>query len=75
MSWLGETTDEAKGTGYLIGTAIFVLAVLVQISAESDRVANFQSIFQEVHGKTERMIHLQKQRGGRLAKGAACRGR
>ena len=23
MSWLGETTDEAKGTGYLIGTAIF----------------------------------------------------
>ena len=35
MSWLGETTDEAKGTGYLIGTAIFgvifVAAVLVQI--------------------------------------------
>ena len=23
MSWLGETTSEAKGTGYLIGTAIF----------------------------------------------------
>ena len=23
MSWLGETTAEAKGTGYLIGTAIF----------------------------------------------------
>src|SRR3954469_5153965 len=37
MSWLGETTDEAKGTGYLIGTAIFgvlfVVAVLVQIKA------------------------------------------
>ena len=23
MSWLGETTAEAKGSGYLIGTAIF----------------------------------------------------
>src|SRR6476469_7629983 len=38
MSWLGETTDEAKGTGYLIGTAIFgvifVAAVLVQITAK-----------------------------------------
>lgn len=38
MSWLGETTIEAKGTGYLIGTAIFgvifVVAVLVQIRAE-----------------------------------------
>jgi uncharacterized membrane-anchored protein len=38
MSWLGETTDEAKGTGYLIGTAIFgvifVAAVLVQIKAK-----------------------------------------
>lgn len=37
MSWLGETTAEAKGTGYLIGTAIFgvifVVAVLVQIKA------------------------------------------
>lgn len=37
MSWLGETTAEAKGTGYLIGTAIFgvifVAAVLVQIKA------------------------------------------
>jgi uncharacterized membrane-anchored protein len=37
MSWLGETTPEAKGTGYLIGTAIFgvifVAAVLVQIKA------------------------------------------
>src|SRR5205085_10321179 len=38
MSWLGETTDEAKGTGYLVGTAIFgiifVAAVLVQIKAK-----------------------------------------
>ena len=38
MSWLGETTTEAKGTGYLIGTAIFgvifVGAVLVQIKAK-----------------------------------------
>src|SRR5947207_9700198 len=38
MSWLGETTDEAKGTGYLIGTAlfgvIFVVAVLIQIKAK-----------------------------------------
>src|SRR5437588_9660910 len=37
MSWLGETTTEAKGTGYLIGTGIFgvifVAAVLVQIRA------------------------------------------
>src|ERR1044071_5182030 len=38
MSWLGETTPEAKGTGYLIGTAIFgvifVAAVMVQIRAK-----------------------------------------
>src|SRR5438046_4112703 len=38
MSWLGETTPEAKGTGYLIGTAIFgvifAAAVLVQIRAK-----------------------------------------
>jgi uncharacterized membrane-anchored protein len=37
MSWLGETTPEAKGTGYLIGTAlfgvVFIAAVLVQIKA------------------------------------------
>jgi len=37
MSWLGETTSDAKGTGYLIGTAIFgvifIVAVLVQIRA------------------------------------------
>lgn len=39
MSWLGETTAEAKGTGYLIGTAIFgvifIAAVLVQIRAKN----------------------------------------
>lgn len=38
MSWLGETTAEAKGTGYLIGTAIFgvifIAAVLWQIRAK-----------------------------------------
>lgn len=38
MSWLGETTVEAKGTGYLIGTAIFgvifIAAVLIQIRAK-----------------------------------------
>src|SRR3978361_874665 len=38
MSWLGETTAAAKGSGYLIGTAIFgvifVAAVLVQIRAK-----------------------------------------
>src|ERR1700675_4740214 len=38
MSWLGETTVAAKGTGYLVGTAIFgvifVAAVLVQIKAK-----------------------------------------
>src|SRR5690349_18751759 len=38
MSWLGETTPEAKGTGYLIGTmifgVIFIAAVLVQIWAK-----------------------------------------
>src|SRR2546426_10163621 len=37
MSWLGETTAAATGTGYLVGTAIFgvlfVAAVLVQIKA------------------------------------------
>jgi uncharacterized membrane-anchored protein len=37
MSWLGETTAEANGSGYLIGTAIFgvifIAAVLVQIKA------------------------------------------
>jgi len=38
MSWLGETTPEAKGTGYPIGTGIFgvifIGAVLVQIRAK-----------------------------------------
>jgi uncharacterized membrane-anchored protein len=38
MSWLGETTPEAKAGGYLIGTAIFgvifIVAVLVQIGAK-----------------------------------------
>lgn len=38
MSWLGETTSEGNGSGYLIGTAIFgvifVVAVLVQIRAK-----------------------------------------
>src|SRR6476619_3992867 len=38
MSWLGETTAEAKGTGYLIGTGIFgvifIIAVLIQIRAK-----------------------------------------
>lgn len=39
MSWLGETTPEATGTGYLIGTAIFgvifIAAVVVQIKARN----------------------------------------
>src|SRR3954471_14793614 len=38
MSWLGETTEEATGKGYLIGTGIFgvifVAAVLAQIWAK-----------------------------------------
>ncbi|NOT47555.1 MAG: hypothetical protein HOP17_07365 [Acidobacteria bacterium] len=38
MSWLGETTADANGWGYLIGTGIFGLifavAVLIQIKAE-----------------------------------------
>src|SRR3954454_22522184 len=38
MSWLGETTEEATGRGYLIGTAIFgvifVAAVLFPIKAK-----------------------------------------
>ncbi len=37
MSWLGETTSEANGLGYLIGTAIFgaifIVAVIIQIKA------------------------------------------
>ena len=38
MSWLGETTADGNGSGYLIGTAIFgvifIVAVLVQILAK-----------------------------------------
>src|ERR1700724_2019433 len=38
MSWLGEKTAAAKGTGYLVGTAIFglifVVAVFAQIKAK-----------------------------------------
>ena len=38
MSWLGETTPSATGSGYLIGTGIFgvifIAAVIVQIIAE-----------------------------------------
>ncbi len=37
MSWLGETTAEATGTGYIIGTAIFgtifIVVVLIQMRA------------------------------------------
>jgi uncharacterized membrane-anchored protein len=39
MSWLGETTEDATGRGYLIGTAIFgaifIVAVLIQIKAKN----------------------------------------
>jgi uncharacterized membrane-anchored protein len=39
MSWLGETTAEAKGTGYLVGTGIFgvivIVAVVLQIRAKT----------------------------------------
>ncbi|MGI8813223.1 MAG: COG4705 family protein [Pyrinomonadaceae bacterium] len=38
MSWLGETTAEANGMGYLIGTAIFgvifIVAVIIQIKSD-----------------------------------------
>ncbi|MEO5596752.1 MAG: hypothetical protein ABIQ97_06345, partial [Lysobacteraceae bacterium] len=38
MSWLGETTAAAKGTGYLLGTAIFaaifIAFVIAQIRAD-----------------------------------------
>jgi uncharacterized membrane-anchored protein len=41
MSWLGETTSEATGWGYLIGTAIFgtvlLVLVLLQIKARGFR--------------------------------------
>jgi len=39
MSWLGETTAEGTGMGYLVGTAIFgvifIVAVIVQIKAKN----------------------------------------
>jgi uncharacterized membrane-anchored protein len=31
MSWLGETTDHAVPNGYLIGTAIFLAALVVMV--------------------------------------------
>src|ERR1700686_5197258 len=34
MSWLGETTAAAKGTGYLVGTAIFGLIFFVAVFAQ-----------------------------------------
>src|SRR3984893_12272968 len=34
MSWLGETTAAAQGTGYLVGTAIFGLIVVVAVFAQ-----------------------------------------
>src|SRR3954464_670343 len=34
MSWLGETTDEASGYGYLIGTAIFGLLLILLVWAQ-----------------------------------------
>jgi uncharacterized membrane-anchored protein len=41
MSWLGETTSEATGWGYLIGTAIFgtilLILVILQIKARAFR--------------------------------------
>jgi uncharacterized membrane-anchored protein len=34
MSWLGETTSEATGWGYLIGTAIFVIPLALLVAAQ-----------------------------------------
>ncbi|MEO6393930.1 MAG: hypothetical protein ABIP75_18905 [Pyrinomonadaceae bacterium] len=34
MSWLGETTAEGTGSGYIIGTAIFGLIFLVAVAAQ-----------------------------------------
>ena len=34
MSWLGETTSEATGWGYLIGTGIFLIPLVVLIFAQ-----------------------------------------
>ena len=35
MSWFGETSPEAKGTGYLIGTAIFGVIFIVAVLAQN----------------------------------------
>ena len=37
MSWLGETTAAAKGTGYLVGTAIFGVIFVPRTSSRSRR--------------------------------------
>jgi uncharacterized membrane-anchored protein len=34
MSWLGETTDEANGWGYLIGTGIFIVPLALLVWAQ-----------------------------------------
>ena len=34
MSWLGETTEAATGWGYLIGTGIFIVPLLLLIAAQ-----------------------------------------
>lgn len=34
MTWLGETTSAATGWGYLIGTAIFVIPLVILIFAQ-----------------------------------------
>ena len=63
MSWLGETTPEAKGTGYLIGTAIFgvifVAAVLVQIRAKKLPVSLLANDCCDDHGRdySGRLLH------------------
>lgn len=41
MSWLGETTPRASGTGYLIGTAIFA-AIFVVVVALQVRARRFE---------------------------------
>jgi len=34
MSWLGETTEEATGWGYLIGTGIFIVPLAMLVAAQ-----------------------------------------
>jgi uncharacterized membrane-anchored protein len=34
MTWLGETTSAATGWGYLIGTTIFVIPLLVLVAVQ-----------------------------------------